>query len=72
MMIGTFGGRPHGPSDLLAEQVGQSQIKHDEIRVGSGGRFERSPAAVRHKDRVALELEIRANQVTDLPLIVDD
>ena len=59
-------------ADLVAVEVGQHDVEHDEMRPERAHLLERLGAGARHPDLIALEGQRGGQQVGDVRLVVDD
>ena len=60
------------PSDRHPIELGQHQIEHDQIGCAFGDERKRSASVAGSLDREPLTLEVRADELDDLLVIVDD
>ena len=58
--------------DVLTGHVGQPQVQHDQVRAGLAGEGDRLGPGPGGDDGEPVMLEIGAQQVTDLPLVLDN
>ena len=61
-----------GFEDGLAAEPGQHEVEDDEVDHVGLDRLDRGPAVADDRDRVAVALEIQAQQLAEARLVLDD